>query len=189
MLGVLLVGAVTASPSPLPIIITTTSSPICQALREKIAPAIAGLAAEDQVFAGQHPFAVKGSTIYHLAENWIYVDKLLDPDTFFHSDDPKQQQQMETLRERLQTVADDDNTTLNVLSGTFDTLAFEDLMARGTPIKLTFTRGDVGKSDSTPAIYNHGGAIEAAYQARRETTQRAELDVYPALAPIIAQCK
>jgi hypothetical protein len=42
MVEALLLAALTsASPSPLPIIITTTSSPICQTPREKIAPAIA----------------------------------------------------------------------------------------------------------------------------------------------------
>lgn len=187
MLGALLVVAVTlASPSPLPIIITTQSSPICQALREKIAPAIARLVYEDTVMARQRPLE-RMAPIYPLALNWVKLDELLNPDTFFHSDNPAESQRMESMRERLQKVADDENNALNILSGAAYTYEFEALLSEGDGMNGALGK-ELSKKDGTPDIVSHSHDLEAQYLERQAQTQQAELSVYPELQPLIAQC-
>lgn len=196
MFGALLVAAVTlASPSPLPVIITTKSSPICQALREKIAPAITRAFYEDQLMARQRPFGndpQHGATISALALNWIKLGELLNPDTFFASDNPKDKAQMESLREKLQKVSDDENNALNVLSGAYYTEAFEALA--GNNPHITFDRPPgAGKArlkpGGEPLIVRAAGALEEEYLRRQALTQRDELAVAPMVQPLIAQCK
>jgi hypothetical protein len=193
MLGSLLLAVVTAaSPSPLPIIITTKSSPICQALREKIAPALARAVAEDGVMLRQRPMGTKGYVISALAANWIEFDKLIDPDTFFHSDDPAQTQQMEALRERLQKVADDENNALNILSGAYYTAAFESLNEDNPDITFDTPPGGGKAALPPPAaapIARVAQALEDEYVRRQALTQRDELLVTPLLQPLLAQCK
>jgi hypothetical protein len=187
-----LTSAAAPSPSPLPIIITTKSSPICQALREKIAPALARAVAEDGAMLRQRPLGTKGYVISALAANWIEIDKLLSPDSFFHSDDPAQNANMESLREELQKVADDENNALNILSGAYYTEALEQLSASGPQITFD-VQPNFGKA-SLPtggpiAIDRAAGALEDEYLRRQALTQRDELVVAPMLQPLIAQCK
>jgi len=201
MFGALLVAAVTsASPSPLPIIITTKSSPICQTLREKIAPAISRVVYEDRVMSRQRPLGTKNFVISALAINWIELDKLLNPDTFFHSENAAENQRMESLRERLQKVADAENNSLNVLSGSYDTYQFEALAADGASVPGVLgaaskpnVKGELGaelsQPDGTPAIAQYAGPLEAEFLRREAQTQQAELAVDPELQPLIAQCK
>jgi hypothetical protein len=176
------------STASLPTIITTYASPLCTALRQKVAPALAGLAIEDHVMARQRPLGTSGATIMHLAQNWIAVNQLLDPGTFFHSTNAADAASMEALRVRLQAVNDDENASLNVLSGSYDTLGLEALAGSWPPLggalgaELTF-------SDGTPAIIGSMNRLEAEFLKRQATTAQDEAQVYPALAPIIAQCK
>lgn len=195
MFGALVLAALTsAGPSPLPIIITTKSSPICQALREKIAPAITRAFFEDQLMARQRPVGndpQHGATIYALALNWIKLDELLDPDTFFASDNPADKAHMESLREKLQKVADDENDALNVLSGAYYTEALEALA--GNNPHITFdSQPNEGKAGlepgGEPAVVRGSGALEAEYLRRRALTQHDDLPIAPALQPLIAQC-
>ncbi len=187
MFGALLVAAVTlASPSPLPIIITTKSSPICQALREKIAPAIARAVYEDRVMARQRPME-RNAPIYPLALNWIKLDELLNPDTFFHSDNPAENARMESLRQRLQKVADDENNALNILSGAAYTYEFEVLQAEGDGLHGALGK-ELSKKDGTPDIVSHSGDLEDEFLHRESMTQQEELSVYPELQPLITQC-
>jgi hypothetical protein len=186
MLDLVLAVVTAASPSPLPIIITTKSSPICQALREKVAPALSRVVYEDQVMARQRPME-KNAPIYPLALNWIELDKLLNPDTFFHSDNPDEVKRMEALRERLQKIADDENNALNILSGAAYTYEYEALMSEGDGMNGANGPG-LTKPDSVPEIIGYAGALEAEYLRRQAVTQREELDVYPELQPIISAC-
>ena len=187
MFGALLVAAVTlASPSPLPVIITTKSSPICQALREKIAPALSRVVYEDQVMSRQRPME-QNAPIYPLALNWIELDKLLNPDTFFHSDDPAENRRMEALRQRLQKIADDENNALNILSGAAYTYEMEYVMAEGDGLNGALGPG-LTKPDGVPPIIGATGALESEYLRRQTKTQVDELTVDPELRPLISEC-
>jgi hypothetical protein len=176
------------STASLPTIITTYASPLCTALRQKVAPALAGLAIEDHVMARQRPLGTSGATIMHLAQNWIAVNQLLDPGTFFHSTNAADAASMEALRVRLQAVNDDENGSLNVLSGSYDTLGLEELAGAGPPVG-----GDLGaellQADGTPAIAQYAGPLDGEYRKRQAKTAQDEAQVLPALAPIIAKCK
>ena len=192
MFAALLVAALTsASPSPLPIIITTKSSPICQALRDKIAPAIVRAFYEDQLMARQRPIGhdpQHGATISSLALNWIKLDELLNPDTFFVSDNPADKAHMESLREKLQNVADDENNALNILSGAYYTEAFEGLMGSGGAIvSRPDSQADL-TPDKVPEIASEYGPLEVTFLQRQALTQHDELSIAPALRPLIAQC-
>ena len=187
MIGALILAVVTsATASPLPVIITTKSSPICQALREKIAPALSRVVYEDQVMSRQRPME-QNAPIYPLALNWIELDKLLNPDTFFHSDDAAENRRMEALRQRLQKIADDENNALNILSGAAYTYEMEALRSQGDGLngalgpKLT-------KPDGTPDIVSHADDLEAEYLKRQTKTQVDELTVDPELRPLISMC-
>ena len=190
MIGALLVAVVTsATASPLPIIITTTSSPVCQALREKIAPAISRVMYEDRVMARQRPlekWPQANQTVYTLAFNWVKLDELLNPDTFFHSDNPADNARMESLREKLQKIADDENNALNVLSGAFETEEMELLNAEGAG--FGGKSGAYINSGSLPEIPKYAGPLEEEYLRRETHTLQDELTVYPDLQPMIAQC-
>lgn len=180
------------SPSPLPVIITTKSSPICQLVREKIAPVLSRVMYEDTVMLRQQPLGTKGYVVSALALNWVELDKLLNPDTFFHSDDPAQNAKMESLRGQLQKVADDENNALNVLSGAYYTAAFESLS--GNNPQITFdSQPHMGKMGLAPggvtAIARAAGALEDEYLRWQEQTQNDELVVTPTLQVLAAQCK
>lgn len=168
MMGALLLAVVTsATASPLPVIITTKSSPVCAVLREKIAPAISRVVYEDRVMARQRPlekWTAANQSIYTLALNWVKLEELLNPDTFFHSDNPADNARMELLRQRLQKIADDQNNALNILSGSFDTYEMEALAGDGG--------GFAGKdaayvnSGPLPEISNYAGPLEEEYLKR-----------------------
>lgn len=185
VLAVLTAGA---TPTPLPIIITTKSSPVCAILREKIAPAISRLVEEDRLMSQQRPLYTSYATVLVLADNWIKVNELLNADTFFHSSDPVETARMNALRERLQAVADRENAALNILSGAAETAAYELLMAKGT--KSYAALGErLAQIDGTPVILQYMGPLDREFVQREVETQRAELLVGPALAPIVAACK
>jgi hypothetical protein len=181
----------------LPTIITTYASPLCTALRQKVAPALAGLAIEDRVMAHQRPLGTSGATIMHLAQNWIAINQLLDPGTFFHSTNAADEVSMEALRARLQAVNDDENASLNVLSGSHDTYELEYLAAEGPgvlgPGVDPTVNGDLGaellQADGTPSIAQYAGPLDREYLKRQATTAQDEAHVLPALAPIIAKCR
>ncbi len=95
---------------------------------------------EDQLMARQRPVGhdpQHGATISALALNWIKMDELLNPDTFFASDNPADKARMESLREKLQKVADDENNALNVLPGAYFTAALEALEGNNPQIPST----------------------------------------------------
>jgi hypothetical protein len=195
-----LAGLTAIGANSLPTIITTFTSPLCTAVRQKVAPALVGLAAQDHAMARQRPLGTSGATIMHLAQNWIAVNELLNPDTFFHSTNPADIARMEALRERLQAVNDDENASLNVLSGSYDTYEFEALAADGAsvpgvlgPASEPNVKGELGaelsQPDGTPAIAAYAGPLYGEYLKRQARTAQDETQVYPALAPIIAQCK
>jgi len=185
----------TPLPASLPVIITTKSSPLCQALREKIAPAIARMVYEDQVMARQRPMGRPSPQsklpVFALALNWVMLDELLNPDTFFHSDNPAETARMESLRQRLQKIADDENNALNMLSGTMYTYDLEDLA--GNNPHITFDRppntSEAGLAPGgEPQVARAPGPLEAEYLRREALTQHDELVVAPMLQPLIAQC-
>jgi hypothetical protein len=186
MLALVLAVLTEASPSPLPIIITTKSSPICQTLREKVAPAISRVVYEDQVMARQRPLGTKSVALDALVINWVKLDELLNPDTFFHSDDPAQNQRMESLRKRLQKVADDENNALNVLSGAYYTEEMQALAGGGDG--MSGANGILTKPDKIPPILFAMRYLEEEYLRRESVTQQEELLVYPELQPIISAC-
>ncbi|HTZ54101.1 MAG TPA: hypothetical protein VMB20_03495 [Candidatus Acidoferrum sp.] len=190
MIGALILAVVTsATASPLPIIITTESSPVCQTLREKIAPAISRVVYEDRVMARQRPlekWPQANQTVYTLAVNWVKLAELLNPDTFFHSDNPADNARMEALREKLQKIADDQNNALNILSGSFDTYEMEALAAEGPGFGGMYA--NYVNSGPLPEIPKYGGGLEGEYLRRQAQTQTDELTIYTELQPVIAQC-
>ncbi len=188
----LVLAALTAiGANSLPTIVTTYASPLCTALREKVAPAISRVIFEDKVMARQRPMGRPSPQsklpVFALAFNWVKLDELLNPDTFFHSDNPAQNARMESLRERLQKVADDENNALNMLSGTMYTYDMEALAADGPE-----PNGDFGaellQPDGTPMIAAYSGPLEGEYLKRQAKTAQDETQIYPELAPIVAQC-
>jgi hypothetical protein len=182
--------AATASPSPLPVIITTESSPICTAVREKIAPAISRVVYEDKVMVHQHPTGRPSPQsklpVMALALNWVKLDGLLNPDTFFHSDNPAENARMESLRERLQKIADDENNALNMLSGAMYTYEMQALASEG--IVFAGQYGEAANAGPPPKIPAYAGALEQEYLRREALTQQDELAIYPELQPLISQC-
>ncbi|HTV92895.1 MAG TPA: hypothetical protein VMG98_09285 [Verrucomicrobiae bacterium] len=199
-----LAGLTAIGANSLPTIVTTYASPLCTALREKVAPAISRVVYEDTLMARQRPMGRPSPQsklpVFALALNWIKLDELLNPDTFFHSDNPAETARMESLRERLQKVADDENNALNVLSGTMDTYDMEALAADGAavpgvlgPASEPNVKGDFGdelsQADGTPMIAAYSGPLEGEYLKRQAKTAQDETQIYPALAPIVAQCK
>ena len=191
MVGSLVLAALVApSPSPLPIIITTESSAICTAVREKVAAAISRVVYEDTVMVHQRPMGRPSPQsklpVFALALNWVKLDELLNPDTFFHSDSPAENARMESLRERLQKIADDENNALNMLSGTMYTYEMEALASDG--IVFTGQYAKATNSGPPPEITAYAGPLEKEYLRREALTQQDELAIYPELQPLIAQC-
>ncbi|HTX57272.1 MAG TPA: hypothetical protein VMD47_09220 [Candidatus Acidoferrales bacterium] len=180
----------------MPIIITTTSSPLCTALRAKIAPAVTGMVVEDRLMVRQGPFRTSGATIAALADNWIKINTLLDPRSFFQSGNADDVKQMEALRERLQAVADDENDALNVLSGTSDTEDLEQLELAGAQDTLAANAFGLTSSDGVsgavsspaPAVESYAASLQAEFIRRELKKARDEAQIYPALAPLIARC-
>lgn len=128
-------------------------------MREKIAPAISRIVYEDKVMARQRPMGRPSPQsklpVFALALNWVKLDELLNPDTFFHSDNPAENVRMESLRERLQKIADDENNALNMLSGTMYTYEMEDLASDG--IVFTGQYGESTNSGTPPKIPRYAG--------------------------------
>lgn len=160
------VAATTAAPSPAPqptlkVIVHTRSSSFCTALREQIAPAIAGLLTDDKVIAQANPAFLKmshdfvgdprgpamqmdemqfHSIVAALEHNLTKIDELLaDPrlNATGQSDDGAALAQM---RAQLQAVAQQQRAALDLLSGSAATTDYWDIKTH--PVGL---EGALGK--------------------------------------------
>jgi hypothetical protein len=158
-----------ATPSPPPIIITTKSSPLCTTVREAIAPAIVGMTAEDHLIGSANNLLknmsvesvmgggswfnmdeVRLSTLVdHTAGNLTRINALIDQVGRAESKDPHDAAALETLRRRLQAVADRQAASLNLMSGIADSIGLNQI-ADSPGFGLHAVVG--GKINENPAV-------------------------------------
>lgn len=150
MLALLLAVAIPAgpaTPSPPPIIVTTKTSTLCAAVRSYVAPAIAGLIAQDHMIdrgrglirdmAATHSAGADAwveldnmrllGVVDGVAQNNIKVHQLLDQLKKVVPKDSVEASELSSLRSRLLTIADAQAESLNFLSGTADTEALNEI--------------------------------------------------------------
>ena len=159
--SVLAAALVALSPAPLRTIVHERSSPFCTTLRENVGHALTGLLANDDAIARSKPLYVKLAHDYaawspdgrndgrrspatHLdmqrmeiivgaiVHNLQVIDALLtDPVRFTPSAASQDDRTLSSIRAQLNGVEDAQRKSLNVLNGTVETYAFEDLQGRG----------------------------------------------------------
>ena len=93
---------------------------------------------------------------------------------------------MESMRERLQKVADDENRALNILSGPHYTYEMEALIGSGDGMNGSNGKAGMNPGGTYIALYTY--LLEKEFLRREAVTQAEELSVYPELQPLIAQC-
>src|SRR5215469_1493900 len=165
MLALVLAVAIPAVPTPSPpppIIITTKTSVLCNAVRNIVAPAVAGLIAQDFMidqgrdliadmvkthFAGADAWVELdnmrlSSVVDGVAQNNIKVHRLLEKLAGVSLKDPAEATELSSLRSRLLDIADEQAESLNVLSGTADTEALAELQGFENPMAASL-RPDV----------------------------------------------
>ncbi len=149
--AVLSTGVPATAPSPLPLIITTKSTPLCTALREQIAPAVFGLMATDHLIGTSGRVmddmdfarAARSSALLDMdqfrlsqlegkvAQTWVRVNQDLNELSKVSLKDPQERIELESARAHLQAVADRQAVSLNVISGISETVAMNELLGRG----------------------------------------------------------
>ncbi len=168
LLAVAIPGAVPTAPPP--IIVTTKTSILCNAVRTIVAPAIAGLIAQDQMIdrgrelvqdmAEMHGTGgdawveldnVRLSIVVDgVAQNNIKVHRLLGRLADVEPKDPAEALELSSLRSRLLNIADQQAQSLNLLSGTSATEALAELQGFQNPM-AAMLRPDVRQNSATPA--------------------------------------
>lgn len=143
----------TVAPSPAPqptlkIIVRTRSSSFCTALRERIAPAIAGLLTNDKVIAQAKPAFFKmshdfvgdpqgpamqmdemqfRSVVAALEQNLTKIDGLLSDPRLSAAQETAEDAALAQMRAQLQAVAQQQRATLDLLSGSAATTDYWDI--------------------------------------------------------------
>lgn len=166
---VLIVAVTMPSPtaSPLKEIYHATSTPFCTVYRENVFRAVQGLMINDAVIAkggellaamGRDPYAHGmaqyrlGQIVYETASNLTKVYQLLDDaDRFRKGSTADEDRDLLLMKARLQAVADAQERSLNVLSGTYETGMLTDLMFKSNELNASLAGGnpDVA-ADKTP---------------------------------------
>ncbi|MBV8639067.1 MAG: hypothetical protein JO322_13375 [Candidatus Eremiobacteraeota bacterium] len=217
MFALLLAVAIPAMPTaPPPIIITTKTSVLCNAVRSIVAPAIAGMIAQDQMIDRGRDL-VQDMLNMHLsgADNWVELDnmrlsnvvdgvaqnnikvhRLLDRLAKVSLKDPVEATELSSLRSRLLDIADEQAESLNLLSGTADTEALSELQGFANPMAAML------QPDVRPGPVTEGTGTQekpessppppdASHElaAKQSVTGREESPIVALVRPIVEQCR
>lgn len=206
-------------PSPMPrTIYRANASPLCTAIRTTVAPAIQGLVLQDHMLhrgavlmvdmsrmqaAGADAWIDMdnerlGVLVEKLAHNNITIHQLLDQLNAMKLQSPDEAEKLADLRRRLLAVADKQAETLNVLSGTSDSLAANELAGFKNPLAAA-VEGDVAHSgtgalEGTMAPTAAGAADAVGLpstvhaQESTPTPPPSTEAILPVLEPLIALC-
>lgn len=152
--------------SPLKEIIRVRSTPFCTVFRENVFRALQGLMLNDTVIAqgndllarmGGDPYGREmgqyqlGQTVYQAASNLTKVYQLLDdPNRFPQSSTAEGDRDLLLMKARLEAVADAQERSLNVLSGTYETSMLNDLRFRGTEFNDALGNGSPDEAVDKP---------------------------------------
>ncbi len=217
MLALVLAVAIPAVPTapPPPIIITTKTSVLCNAVRNIVAPAVAGLIAQDFMidqgrdliadmvrthFAGADAWVELdnmrlSSVVDGVAQNNIKVHRLLTKLADVSLKDPAEATELSSLRSRLLDIADEQAQSLNVLSGTADTEALAELQAFDNPMAAAL-RPDVqqartAENAGTPEKSESPPPPDTSNDlaVKQSATGREELPIVALVRPIVDRCR
>lgn len=206
MLPAVAIAVLVASPAPLKEIIRVQSTPFCTAYRENIFGATKGLMLDDGLFdqgvrlMGDPAHDAMdqyrlGLTVYKIAQNLTRVYALLsDPVRFPKTGNKDEDNDLALMRARLVAVADAQERSLNVLSGTYESNELNDLLQRKNP--LAGERGPhvswlppAMRSDSNqPRQTALPKAAGAELESGPTSVAQAESLVAPAVVPAIQRC-
>jgi hypothetical protein len=216
MLAVLLAVAIPAVPTaPPPIIVTTKTSMLCNAVRTIVAPAVAGLIAQDTMIDQGRDLAADMARMHFegsdawveldtmrlsnvvdgVAQNNIKVHRLLDKLRNVSLKDPVEASELSSLRSRLLDIADEQAESLNLLSGTADTEALAEIQNLQNPMTGTLRpdvrdpRADANTSvpekTESPPPPNPSSDLEV----KQSVTSREELPIVALVRPIVERCR
>ncbi len=217
MLALLLAVAIPAVPTaPPPIIITTKTSVLCNAVRNIVGPAIAGMIAQDQMidrgrdliqdmtqmhFSGADAWVELDNTrllsvVDGVAQNNIKVHRLLDKLANVSLKDPEEASEISSLRVRLLNIADEQAESLNLLSGTADTEAFSELQGFANPMAASLTpdvqqnRG-VDRTGTQGTLASSPAPPDSSYDlgAKQSVTGIQESPIVALVRPIVERCR
>jgi hypothetical protein len=149
--------APTASPSPPPTIIRIKSTPFCQVFRDNILNSVNGLRYNDRVIDESKSTLARwaydsvmedprvdgaglemdhyqlGQLVFQVAHNLKHIYELLnDPDRIPAKPHTDADRDLAEMRASLQYIADAQARWLDLLSGTYETAALNDMLGRGT---------------------------------------------------------
>lgn len=194
------IAAAAPAPTQPPLIARSKSSPFCTAIRERIGPAIAGLAANDRIITAgtgtvmkmAHDYAAAGaasrndtvhtspamridaSRMSQLAQNMVHnlhvVDQIL-ADKRFKEHATDDDKQLGAMKAALLRVKQAQEAGVNILNGTADTLSLESLMNDGN----SFMSGGLGANlaNKTRAqVFGSGSLLSPSF--RDQLTNKAD---------------
>lgn len=209
--------AIPAVPTaPPPIIVTTKTSVLCNAVRTIVAPAIAGLIAQDQMI-DQGRDLVQEMTRMHfeggdgwveldnmrlssvvdgVAQNNIRVHRLLSKLGEISLKDPLEATEIASLRSRLLDIADEQAESLNLLSGTADTQALSELEGLANPMSAMLAPDvvqnrtlDGNNSPNEPMQAPPPPDTSHDVAVKQSVTGREELPIVALVRPIVERCR
>ncbi len=216
MLALLLAVALPAAlPSaPPPIIVTTKTSVLCNAVRNIVGPVVAGLIAQDTMI-DQGRDLVEDMAKMHIsgAGAWVELDtmrlsnvvdgvahnniklhRLLGKLGDVSPKDPVEASELSSLRARLLNIADQQAESLNLLSGTADTEALSELEGFENPMAASLTP-DVRQNrivdNSGPDITQSPAPPDTSYDIamKQSVTGREESPIVALVRPIVERCR
>lgn len=216
VLAALLAVAIPAVPTaPPPIIVTTKTSVLCNAVRTIVAPAIAGLIAQDTMidqgrdlvhdmvnmhFVGAGAWVELdnmrlSNVVDGVAQNNIKVHTLLSKLASVSLKDPDEASALSALRVRLLNIADEQAESLNLLSGTADTEALSELDGLENPMTTSLEpdvrpnraveRNEVHAEEEAPAPPDTSHDLAS----KRSVTLREESPIVALVRPIVERCR
>lgn len=218
MLALLLAVAIPAgpaTPSPPPIIVTTKTSALCNAVRSIVAPVIAGLVTQDQMIdsgrdlvremAAMHVMGGDdwveldnmrlSSVVDDVAHNNIKVHRLLDKLQSVALKDPVEASELSSLHVRLLNIADEQAESLNLLSGTADTEALSEIQGFANPMAATLQpdtqRAPAIQSASAPEGEQSPPPPDTsnAIAVKQSVTGIQESPIVALVRPIVDRCR
>lgn len=201
------------SATPLKEIYHAKASPFCTVFRQNVFRAVQGLMINDAVIAqggnliakmtieGGHDLAQYqlGQKVHEAASNLTKVYRLLeDPNDFPRDAGAGADRDLLLVKARLEAVADAQERSLNILSGTYETGMFNDLSLKGSDANEAISNGSpdeavdkraTGSSKTSLGVATPPPQFASGFAATRWLTGQAENAVAPAVLPGIDRCK
>lgn len=216
MLALLLAVAIPAAPAtPPPIIVTTKTSALCNAVRTIVAPVIAGLVTQDQMIDSGRDLVrdmaemhVMGgdewveldnmrllNVVDFVAQNNIKVHRLLERMQNVALKDPVEATELSSLRTRLLNIADEQAESLNLLSGTAGTEALSEIQGFANPMAAMIQPDTLRTSNTQTANAPEDEQSPAppdtsnALGAKQSVTGIEESPIVSLVRPIVERCR